>query len=138
MIPASLSMSNHDFLRYRHCTWALWASSGILLDILLLGRTRGTKERYSKGHAHVSSPQVLGGVEDSSKDLKSSCMSNLLMTCRRSVTSLMSLQHLRVNRRDNRSMSLVHPTDRDLLTALGQNNIDLHQIRVPGLEFGTG
>ena len=35
-------------------------------------------------------------------------------------------------------MSLVHPTDRDLLTALGQNNIDLHQIRVPGLEFGTG
>ena len=35
-------------------------------------------------------------------------------------------------------MSLVHPTDRDLLTALGQNNIDLHQIRVRGLEFGTG
>ena len=35
-------------------------------------------------------------------------------------------------------MILVHPTDRDLLTALEQNNTDLHQTRVPGLEFGTG
>ena len=34
-------------------------------------------------------------------------------------------------------MSLVRPTDRDLLTALGQNHIDLHQIRVLELEFGT-
>ena len=33
--------------------------------------TRGTKDSMSKGHAHVSSPQVLGGVEDSSKDFKS-------------------------------------------------------------------
>ena len=42
-------------------------------DILLLGRTGGTKVWYPKGHAHVSSPQVLGGVEDSSKDLKLHC-----------------------------------------------------------------
>ena len=54
------------------------------------------------------------------------------------VPVISSFNHLYVNRRDDRSMSLVHPTDRDLLTALGQNTIDLHQTRVPGLEFGTG
>ena len=70
MIPASLPMPNQDCLRYRHCTWALWASSRNLLDILLLGRTRGTKVRYSKGNTHVSSPQVLGGVEDFKQGLK--------------------------------------------------------------------
>ena len=74
-----------------------WSPFGMLL----LGWTRGTKVWYPKGHAHVSSPQVLGGVEDSSKDLKSPYMSNLLMICRKSVTSTMNLKHLRVNRRDN-------------------------------------
>ena len=138
MIPASLPMPNQDCLRYRHCTWALWAPSRNLIDILLLGRTRGTKGSYSKGHAHVSSPQVLGGVEDSSKDLKSLYSSNLLIMCWKPVSKSINLKRSQVNRRDGRSMSLVQPTDRDLLTALGQNNIDLHQTRVPGLEFGTG
>ena len=78
-----LPMSNHDCLRYRHCSWASWASYRILFDVLLLGRTMGSKGRYSKGHAHVSSPQVLGGVEDSSKDLRSSYMSNSPVTCRK-------------------------------------------------------
>ena len=63
-------MSNRCRLRYRHCTWAFVGFAWNLLDDLPLGRTRGTKDSYSKGHAHVSSPQVLGGVEDSSKDLK--------------------------------------------------------------------
>ena len=31
---------------------------------------------------------------------------------------------------------LVQPTDRDQLTVLGQNNVDLLQIRVPGHESG--
>ena len=50
----SLLMSNRDCLRYRYRSWALWASSKTFFDILLLGRTGGTKERYSKGHAHLS------------------------------------------------------------------------------------
>ena len=37
----------------------------------ILGCTWGTKGWYPKGHAHVSSPRVLGGVEDSSKDSRS-------------------------------------------------------------------
>ena len=38
--------------------------------VSILGRTRGTKGWYPGGYAHVSSPRVLGGVEDSSKDSK--------------------------------------------------------------------
>ena len=62
----SLMMSNWDCLRYPHCSWA---SYRIPFDALLLDRTRGTKERYSKGHAHVNSPQVLARVFDSTKHL---------------------------------------------------------------------
>ena len=50
----SLPMSNWDCLRYRHCPWVLWASYRTSFDTLLLGRTRGTKDSYSKGHAHVT------------------------------------------------------------------------------------
>jgi hypothetical protein len=45
----------------------------VSFDIPVLGCTWGTKVWYPKGHAHVSSPQVLGGVEDSSKDFEASC-----------------------------------------------------------------
>ena len=37
---------------------------------------------------------------------------------------------------DNDIVGLVHSTDRDQLTALGQNLTSLHQIRVPRLEPG--
>ena len=106
--------------------FSCWAGPGV--------PKRGTRKVMPMSVA----PQVLGGVEDSGKDLKSSYMSHLPVICQKTCNIIMSFKDLHVNRRDNRSMSLVHLTDRDLLTPLGQNNIDLHQIRVPRFEFGTG
>ena len=83
-------------------------------------------------------PKCLVESKTRARTLRSSYASNLLVMCRESVLKSRNLKYSQVNRRDERSMSLVQPTDRDLLTALGQNNIDLHQTRVPGLEFGTG
>ena len=100
--------------------------------ISVLGLTRGTKGWYPGGYAHVSSPRVLGGVEDSSKDSKASwffLMSKPLRSFKvfeafnivveigdivAVATLILLWKHFLVSNRDNRSASLVHPTDRDL------------------------
>ena len=63
-------MPNQSFLRYRHCTWAFVGLAWNPFADLLLGRTGGTKSSISKYHAHVSSPQVPGRVEDSGRDFQ--------------------------------------------------------------------
>ena len=83
-------MSNRRHLRYRHRTWAFAGFDWNFLADLLLGRTRGTEDSILKCHAHVSSPQVLGGVEDSSKNLKLALfrVENLYQNERETICSL--------------------------------------------------